>query len=46
MRDGSSRPWEKSHSAGTTTGVDSTPLFVVLAGAYWRTGDLAFVRSI
>ncbi|HLZ65726.1 MAG TPA: glycogen debranching N-terminal domain-containing protein [Aliidongia sp.] len=28
-------------------GVDSTPLFVVLAAAYWRrTGDLAFVRSI
>ncbi|GGF34814.1 amylo-alpha-1,6-glucosidase [Aliidongia dinghuensis] len=28
-------------------GVDSTPLFVVLAAAYWRrTGDLALVRSI
>jgi glycogen debranching enzyme len=28
-------------------GVDSTPLFVVLAAAYWRrTGDLAFIRSI
>src|SRR5678810_948502 len=27
--------------------VDSTPLFVILAGAYYeRTGDLAFVRSI
>ena len=28
-------------------GVDSTPLFVVLAAAYYhRTGDLAFIRSI
>jgi glycogen debranching enzyme len=28
-------------------GVDTTPLFVLLAGAYFeRTGDLAFVRSI
>jgi glycogen debranching enzyme len=27
--------------------VDATPLFVMLAGAYWRrTGDLAFVRDI
>jgi glycogen debranching enzyme len=27
--------------------VDATPLFVLLAGAYWqRTGDLAFIRSI
>jgi len=27
--------------------VDATPLFVLLAGAYWdRTGDLAFVRSL
>jgi len=27
--------------------VDSTPLFVMLAGAYWkRTGDLAFIKSI
>ena len=28
-------------------GVDSTPLFIVLAAAYWRrTGDLALIRSI
>jgi glycogen debranching enzyme len=27
--------------------IDSTPLFVMLAGAYWdRTGDTAFIRSI
>jgi glycogen debranching enzyme len=27
--------------------IDATPLFVVLAGAYWRrTGDLAFIESI
>ena len=27
--------------------VDSTPLFVLLAGAYWRrTGDLEFIRSL
>ena len=45
QRDGGARA--RCRSAATTASVDATPLFVVLAGAYWRrTGDLEFIRSL
>ena len=41
------RPWEKYRSALYYGTVDATPLFVMLAGAYFEnTHDLDFIRSI
>jgi glycogen debranching enzyme len=39
--------WARFHSSATTGSIDATPLFVMLAGAYYkRTGDRAFIEFI